>query len=138
MADIIYNRGKYLLSTTGVAGIVWRAALVTGTQTGVDNVDLNTVSELDAVASVAIHTERVDIDAGVTATEDDANNRVNLDSGNITFAASAGVTAQALILYHEAAAADASRELIACFTTGFPVPIDGGLVVTVNDFARLT
>ena len=136
MAESITNRGKFRLSGGGAA-IVWRATLVTGTQTGIHSLTLNTVADLDAVASVNIHTERVTV-TGVTITEDDGNNRVNIDCANITFAASAGVTAQALILYDEGSGTDATRDLISVHSTGFPVPIDGGLVVTVNDFARLS
>jgi hypothetical protein len=137
MANIVYNRGKYLLTTLGVAGITWRATVFTGTQTGADNVDLNTVADLDAVTSVNIHTERL-TPTGVAATEDDANDRVNIDCANLSFAAAPGVTAQGLVFYHEGSGTDATRELISCYTTGFPQPVDGGLNITVNDFARLT
>lgn len=135
MADIAYNRGKYLLSTVGSNGITWRAAVVTGTAVGADNPDLNTVADLDAVASVTIHTERLPL-ASVTVTEDDANDRVNVDCANLTFAAAAGVTARALVLYHEGGGTDATRELALCYTTGFPQPMDGGLSVTINDYLR--
>lgn len=138
MAESVTNRGKYLLSTTGTAALNWRACVITGTQTGVHSVDLNTVADLDAVTGVSIHTERIDIDAGVTATEDDANDRVNIDSGNITFAAAPGVTAQGVAFYHEGGGTDATRELVSVHTTGFPQPMDGGLVVNVSDFLRLT
>lgn len=136
MADVVYNRGKYRFTNTGVPGLTIRAAVFTGTATGADALTLNTVADLDAVTSVAIHTERL-TPASITVTEDDANNRVNIDCANLVFAAAPGVTAQGLVFYHEAAAADASRELLTCHTTGFPQPMDGGLNVTVNDFARL-
>lgn len=138
MAESITNRGKYLISTTGVAGLDWRMGAFTGTQTGVHSVDLNTVADLDAVTSVAIHTERLNMDSGVTATEDDTNDRVNIDSGNATFAAAAAVTAQGVFYYHEGGGTDATRDLISVHTTGFPQPMDGGLVITVADFIRLT
>lgn len=138
MAESVTNRGKYLLATTGVTGIDWRMGVVTGTQTGIHSVDLNTVADLDAVTGVSIHTERLNLDAGVTATEDDANDRINIDSGNATFAAAPGVTAQAVFYYHEGTGADSGRELISVHSTGFPQPMDGGLVVTVTDFLRLT
>lgn len=136
MADVVYNRGKFRFANTGVASLAVRATVITGTAVGADALTLNTVADLDAVASVNIHTERL-TPASVVATEDDANNRVNIDCANLTFAAAPGVTAVGVVFYHEAAAADASRELLTIHTTGFPQPMDGGLNVTVNDFARL-
>lgn len=137
MAETVTNRGKYLLSTVGINNLSLRATVFTGTATGTNNADLNTIADLDAVTSVAIHTERLTL-SSVTVTEDDANDRVNIDCANLTFAAAPGVTAQGLVIYHEAAAADASREIIGIYTTGFPQPMDGGLTVTVADFLRLT
>lgn len=137
MAETVTNRGKYLLSTVGINNLTVRACIFTGTATGTNNPDLNTVAELDAVASVTIHTERL-TPGSITVTEDDANDRANIDCANLTFAAAPGVTAQGLAFYHEAAAADASRELISIHTTGFPQPMDGGLTVTVADFLRLS
>lgn len=138
MAESITNRGKYLLCTTGVASLDWRMGVFTGTQTGVHSVDLNTVADLDAVTSVAIHTERLNIDSGMTATEDDTNDRVNIDAANQAFAAAAGVTAQGVFFYHEGGGTDATRDLISVHSTGFPQPMDGGLNVTINDVLRLT
>lgn len=136
MAESITNRGKLRLTTGGGAAITWRATVITGTQTGVHSLTLNTVADLDAVTSVNIHTERV-TPASVTVTEDDANSRVNVDCANLTFAAAPGVTAQGVIFYDEGSGTDASRDLITVHTTGFPQPMDGGLNVTVADFARL-
>lgn len=137
MAELVYNRGKIRLANQNVTPIVWRATLFIGTVTGTNDATLNTVADLDAVTGVSIHTERL-TPASVTYTEDDANNRLNIDCANLTFAIAAGVTAVGLIFYHEGSGTDATRDLISCHTTGFPVPLDGGLVVTVNDFARLT
>lgn len=137
MAELIYNRGKLRLSNQNATAIVWRATCITGTTTGTLDPDLNTVADLDAVTGVNIHTERL-TPASVTYTEDDTNDRLNIDCANLTFAAAAGVTAVGLIFYHEGSATDATRDLISMHNTGFPVPMDGGLVVTVNDFARLT
>lgn len=137
MAELIYNRGKLRLANQNATAIVWRAALFIGTVTGTNDPDLNTVADLDAVTGVSIHTERL-TPASVTYTEDDTNDRLNIDSANLTFAAAPGVTAVGLVYYHEGTGADSGRELISCHTTGFPVPVDGGLVVTVTDFARLS
>lgn len=137
MAEVVYNRGKLRLASQHTTAITWRATLFTGTQTGTLDPDLNTIADLDAVTSVGIHTERL-TPASVTYTEDDTNDRVAIDCANLTFAAAAGVTAQGIVFYHEGSGTDATRELICGSTTGFPVPIDGGLVVTVTDFLRLS
>lgn len=136
MAESVTNRGKYLLSTVGINNLSLRAAVITGTQTGIHSVTLNTLTDLDAVTSVAIHTERLTLSA-VTVTEDDTNNRANVDASNLSFAAAPGVTAQGLVIYHEAGASDAQREIISVHSTGFPQPMDGGLNVTINDFLRV-
>ena len=133
----VTNRGKYLLATVGLNNLDLRAAVFTGTQTGTNNVDLNTVADLDAVTSVSIHSERLTL-ASETVTEDDANDRANADAANLSFAAAPGVTAQGLVIYHEAAAADASREILAIYPEGFPQPMDGGLTVTINDYLRVS
>jgi hypothetical protein len=136
VAESATNRGRYLIATVGLNNLDIRACVVLGTQTGIHNVDLNTIAELDAVTSVSIHSERLTL-ASETVTEDDSNDRANFDAANLTFAAAPGVTAQGLAIYHEAGAADANRELIAVYSTGFPQPMDGGLNVTVNDLLRL-
>lgn len=137
MAETVTNKGKYLLSTVGVNGLTLRATVFTGTATGTNNPDLDTVADLDAVTGVSIHTERL-TPGSVTVTEDDANDRANIDCANLTFAAAPGVTAQGLVFYHEVSAADASRQVVSIHTTGFPQPMDGGLTVTVADFLRLS
>jgi hypothetical protein len=135
MAETVTNRGKLRLAQQHVTAISWRATVFIGTQTGSANPDLNTVADLDAVTSIAIHTERLTL-ASVTYTEDDTNDRVNIDCANLTFAAAVGVTAQGLAIYDEGSGTDATRDLIAVYTTGFPQVMDGGLNITVTDFLR--
>lgn len=134
MAETVTNRGKYLTGHSGMNGRDLRMLVFTGTQTGVNDVDLNTVADLDAVTGVSIHTERIAL-ANESVTEDDTNNRVNFDADNVSFAAAPGVTAQGVAIYVEGAN-DAARDLVSIYTTGFPVPIDGGLNVTINDWMR--
>ena len=136
MAETVTNKGKYLIATVGLNGLTLKMAAFTGTQTGVHNADLDTVADLDAVTSVAIHSERLSL-ASLTVTEDDANDRVNADAANLSFAAAPGVTAQGVVIYHEVSAADASRQIIVIYTTGFPQPMDGGLNITVTVYLRL-
>ncbi len=137
MAESITNRGKFRLSRQHVAAISWRAVIVTGTTTGIHDVDLNTVADLDAVTSVGLGSERV-TPGSVTYTEDDTNDRTAVDSANLTFAAAPGVTAVAVAIYDEGGGTDATRDLISVHSTGFPQPVDGGLNVTVTDLYRLT
>jgi hypothetical protein len=134
MAETFTNRGKLRLAETGINSKDFRMCVFTGTQTGVHDPDLNFVSELDAVTGVAIHAERIAL-TGEAATEDDTNNRVNIDAGDVTFAASPGTTAQGVAIYTEGAN-DAARELWAIYTTNFPQPMDGGLVVAIADWLR--
>lgn len=139
MAEYTTNRGKYLLAHTGMNGRDLRMLIVTGSVAGLTESavqDLNTVADLDAVSGVSIHSERIAL-ANESITEDDSNNRANLDSDNVTYAAAPGVTALGAGVYVEGAN-DAARELISVHTTGFPQPMDGGLVVTVSDWLRVS
>ena len=135
MSETTTNRGKYRAIAALVAATDLRMLVFTGTQTGVNNPDLNTVADLDAVSSVAIHSERIAL-ASITTTEDDTNDRAALDCADVTFASAAGVTAQGVAIYDHTGGADNLRDLIAVYTTGFPQPMDGGLVVQVADFMR--
>lgn len=137
MAETVTNRGKtrILAGDTPLDSADLRMLVFTGTQTGANDPDLNTVADLDAVTGIAIHSERIAL-ASLTVTEDDTNNRANADSGNVTFAAAAGVTAQGVAIYDEGGGTDATRHLVAIYTTGFPQPMDGGLIVNVADWLR--
>jgi hypothetical protein len=137
LADIVYNQGAHRIMAAAIAGTALdlRAAYTFGVGTGIDNRDLNFVSEVDALTNVSISTSRQAL-TGEASTIDEANDRANVDSGDITFPAHATETpATSMIIYNEGAS-DAARELVACYTTGFPQPVNGGLVVTVNDFLR--
>lgn len=134
MAETVTNRGKYLLAHGGMNGRDLRMCVFTGTATGTNDPDLNTVADLDAVSGVSIHSERIAL-ANESVTEDDTNNRVNLDADNVVFAAAAGVTAQGVAIYVEGAN-DAAREIVTIHSTGFPQPMDGGLTVTIADWLR--
>jgi len=139
MAEIVYNRGKtrILAGDTPLDSADLRMLILITSKTGADDPDLDTVADVDAVGTVAIHSERVAL-TGETVTQDDTNNRANADSGNVTFAAAPGVTALAAVIYDEGGGTDATRHLVSFHDTGFPQPMDGGLVVTVNDWLRAT
>lgn len=139
MTDNFTNRGKFLMANGGLAALDLRMLVFTGTQTGTSDPDLNFVADLDAVSGVAIHSERIAL-TGETITEDDTNDRVNIDAGNVVFAAAVGVTAQGVAIFDETVSSptDANRQLIAVFRTNFPAVMDGGLTVAIADWARVS
>lgn len=140
MAEIVYNVGKTRIANgdTPLDSADLRMLIVITSKTGADNPDLATLAAIDAVGTVAFHSERVAL-SSLTVTQDDTNNRANADSGNVSFAAAPGVTALAAIIYdHAGGGSDSARYPIAFYDTGFPQPMDGGLNVTVNDFLRVS
>lgn len=140
MAETTTNRGKtrVLAGDTPLDTADLRMLIFLGTQTGVNDATLNTVADLDAVAGVSIHTERIALTTK-TVTEDDANNWAAADCDNVVFAAAPGVTAQGAAIYDEGGGTDATRFVVSVHTTGFPQPMDGGLTVnTPNGWLRGT
>lgn len=137
MAETVQNRGKLLLVSGNITTRDLRMCYWTGTQTGTADPDLNTVADLEAVAGVSVAAERVAL-TSVTATEDDTNNRVNVDSANVAFTAAPGVTAQGVAIYDEGSGTDATRLLLGTYSTGFPQAVDTGLTITIADFLRGT
>ena len=138
MAELVYNTGKAALANGRIANGATnlKAVVVITSKTGADNPDLTTMAAIDAVGTVALHTERLTL-TSVTVTVDNTNDRVNIDCGNITFAAAAGVSALAVIIYDATTdTSDSTRVPVAFYDTGFPQPMDGGLVVNVADFLR--
>ena len=142
MAEVAYNVGKTRIAAgdTALDSSDLRMLLIITSKTGASDPDLGTLAAIDAVGTVAFHTERIAL-TGLTVTQDNTNDRANCDSGNVTFSVAAGVTALAAIIYdHAAGGSDATRFPLFYYDTGFGagIPLDGGLVVTVNDFARVT
>jgi len=138
MAEVVYNVGKDRVTANAIpnAATNLKAAIVITSKTGADNPELATMAAIDAVGTVAFHSERVTL-TSVTKATDNTNDRINFDSGNITFAAAAGVSALALIIYDATTdTSDSTRIPISFHDTGFPQPMDGGLVVNVTDFLR--
>lgn len=135
MAETVTNRGKYRALAALAAAADLRMLVILGTATGVDDPDLDTVADLDAVTGVSIHTERIAL-TGETVAQDDANNRAGLDTANVSFAAAVGVTARAVAIYDHGDGTDAGQDLVSVHTTGFPAVMDGGLSVNVADLIR--
>ena len=140
MAEVVYNVGKARalagLITAGTANLA--AALIITSKTGAADPDLATMAAIDAVGTVAFHSQRVTL-TGVTVTTDNTNDRINIDSADITFSASAGVTALAMVIYDKTTDTnDTTRIPLAFYDTNFGagVPLDGGIVVAVTDFLR--
>ena len=137
MAETTTNRGKYRTLAALMVASDLRMLVILGTQTGVNNADLSTVADLDAVTGVSIHTERIAL-TSEAVTQDDANDRAALDPAAVSFAAAPGVTAQGVAIYDEGTGADSGRDLISVHTTGFPAVMDGGLNVGIADLLRAT
>lgn len=98
--------------------------------------DFNFLSELDAVTNVTLSTERLTL-ATLTVTEDDTNNWALADFANATFGAVAE-NAEGVAIYRFVTN-DAASPLYSVHTTGFPQPVNGGLVVnTPNGWLRGT
>ncbi len=135
MAETTTNRGKYRMLAALAAAADLRILVFTGTQTGVNNPDLNTLADLDGVSGVALHTERIAL-TGITVSENDTADRAEIDADNVSFAAAADVDAQGVAIFDHTGGADASRDLIGVYTSGFPQPMDGGLNITVADVLR--
>lgn len=135
MAETVTNRGKLRIANANIGTADLRMCYFTGTQVGANDPDLNTVADLEAVISVAVAAQRVQL-ASVTVAEDDVNDRVNVDCNTVAFSAAPGVTAQGVAIYVEGID-DTARDLVAIYTTGFPQPVDGGLNVNVTDFLRI-
>jgi hypothetical protein len=142
MAESAYNVGKTRIAAgdTALDSSDLRMLLIITSKTGASDPDLGTLAAIDAVGTVAFHSERLAL-ASLTVTQDNANDRANADAANLAFAAAPGVTALAAIIYdHAAGGSDATRFPLFFYDTGFGagIPIDGGLNVTIADFARLT
>jgi hypothetical protein len=144
MAEVVYNRVKARMAQVFFAGgsvaSGFTAMLLEATAAGTQDPDLDTVATLLALGGVTEMTGGAYARQAltVTATEDDPNNRANIDAANITFGAVSGKTAVALVIF-ENGINDAGRNLVAYYDTGFGsglTPMAGGLNVNINDFLR--
>jgi hypothetical protein len=135
MAEVAYNVGKSLVAANAIpnAASNLRAAIVITSKTGASDPDLATMAAIDAVGTVAFHTQRVSL-ASVTKTTNNTNDRVDWSCATFSFSAAAGVTALALIIYDATTDTnDTTRIPIAYYDTNFGagIAMDGGLNVTV-------
>lgn len=142
------NRGKYLLATGGIVGatnlylgLVAGAAVPTAMDTEAEVQDLNFVSELLALTGVDEPTggwySRQTL-ATITGTEDDTNNRVNVDSSDVTWtAATVGESIAGWFVAKEGGT-DAQDQLCIVGTFDPVVPTNGSnLQATIADLLRV-
>jgi hypothetical protein len=140
------NKGKLLLAQNVR---LWKALLIVGTQpvaadTVAEVADLNTVNDLLVTAgatecSVGGYARQTV--GTITTTEDDTNDRVNIDSADIAFGAlAAGQTIIGIAFYdYTTDTTDSTRLLLGIdwFATG--IPTNGStFTYTVADQFRLT
>ena len=140
MPEVTYNAGKARLLAGAVAAGTANlaAAIVITSKTGAADPDLATMAAIDAVGTVAFHSQRVAL-TSVTVTTDLTNDRVNLDAADLAFPAAPGVSALALIIYDKTTdTSDSTRVPLFYYDTGFPQPMDGGLNIAIADFARIS
>lgn len=143
MATVSYwtNRGKYLLATDNFDGIDFRAALIKAEVVEATGEDYNTLSQFIAASNEADCTgyARATL-SGITVTEDDSGNDVDVTWDNISWGALGGASncalAQVVIYKHNAS--DASAEVIAViggstlpFTTNGSTVTSSGLTLTI-------
>ena len=138
MAVVTYNRGADRIMECALtsAALDLRCALVLGSTTGVIDQDLDTVADIDALSGVSLHSERIAA-TGEASTQDDTNNRANVDMGDFVFAPSVGVTALGAVVYDETTGADSGRELVWGMTFAVAQPIDGGFTLGIADLLRV-
>lgn len=148
MPSSVYNRGKFLL---GSGTVSWASAtdlhlLLLQTITGGFNADHNFVSEaVDGTNNVEVTTvgyARKQL-ASKTATEDDANDRLNLDAADITWTAvgDGAQTARIAVVYRRVGADDstpADDDVIAWIDFTDTVLNGGDFVLQIADLLRLT
>jgi len=143
MTTIWYNVGKtrVLAGDTALDTSDIRMLLIITSKTGASDPDLATLAAIDAVGTVAFHSERIAM-TSLAVTQDNTNDRANATAASVTFAAAAGVTALAYVIYdHAAGGTDSSRFPLVFDDTNFGagIPMDGGLVVQLpNGWARGT
>jgi hypothetical protein len=142
MAEVAYNVGKSKVAANVIpnGATVLKAAIIITSKTGAADPDLATMAAIDAVGTVALHSNRQPL-ASVTKTTDNTNDRINWSAATFSFPAAAGVTALALVIYDATTDTDDTTRIpIAFYDTNFGagIAMDGGLNVTIPaDFLRL-
>ena len=146
MAQVVYNRAKDDMAEAYIAGRTFKMMLLKTTAAGAFVATIDTVTNLLAVGSVAecdfTNYTRKTL-ASTTSTEDDGNNRANVDSANVTWTSAGGATnntpAAAVIIDTTVDTSDSTRILVAYYDTNFgSVATNGGdFTVNITDWLRL-
>ena len=151
MPHFLTNRGKLRLiqgvwnDTAGTdigIGLLMGAVAPAGLDTEAEIQDLNFVSELLAVTGVDEPTDgsyaRVSIITRSAATEDDTNNRVNMDASDVSFGALDNSDIYAAFYFAEGVF-DAARDLLSVDLFATPVTANGGgFTYVITDTYRAT
>lgn len=151
MTNWLTNRGKLLLmqghwDDAGASvirlGLLAGASIPTGIDTEAEIQDLNTVDELLTITSVdepgAGWYSRKNLSRS-NASEDDTNNRVNMDAADVTWtAATAGTNIYGAFWYDATTDTnDTTRLLMGVILFGSVVPTNGSdLTLTITDLVR--
>jgi len=148
MTEVVYNVAKARFTngsldwdTTDIRALIIGVNATTPSQQF--DPDLDTVSQLLALTGIveATGTGYARKTVGTrTVTEDDGNDRANLDAATITYTGANGWTARAIVFYEEGGGTDATRNLISYHDTGLPFTMNGGdfTINTPNDVIRAT
>jgi len=141
MAQAITNKAKQSIMAAYLAsGVDLRMGLLK-TLAGVTNVpDINFIADMESHADFAEVTAsgyaRVAL-TGEASTEDDANDRANVDADNVAFAAiAAGETIVGVFIF-EHTGSDATAKVVGIYDISPTIPTNGGPVtINVADFLR--
>lgn len=151
MAHYLTNRGKLLLmqgqwDDAGASaikiGFLTGASIPAAADTQAEINPLNTVGELLALSGVTEGTGALATRVALTrsaSSEDDTNNRVNMDASNVTVSSvAAGQTIQGFFWYDATTDTnDTTRQLIGVVWFASGVPTNGSdFTVTINDLVR--
>lgn len=150
MSHWISNRGKLLLmqglwddagASAVKLGLLAGASTPAAIDTEAEFQDLNTVGELLALTAVDEPTGGWYARASLTrsaASEDDTNNRVNMDASNVVFSsATAGETIYGAYWYDATTDTNDTTRLVCGLILFTPVPTNGSdLTLTISDLIR--
>lgn len=112
-----------------------------GLDTAAEVADINTVADLLALATEATFTNyaRTALTRSA-ATEDDANDRVNMDAANVVIASAGGAVNNTLVgvfVFNNVGANDAARALLSIDWFAAPITTNGGdLTYAIADLYR--
>jgi hypothetical protein len=150
MAHWLTNRGKLLL-LQGIWDDVGATAIDIGLLVGASTpAAIDTEAEVQDVATVSAFLALTGVDEPVggwytrkdltrsAATQDDTNNRVNMDASNVTWtAATAGETIYGAFWYDATTDTNDTTRQLCGVITFTPVPLNGSdFTLTITDFVR--